>query len=275
MNLNDVMLEVKEREEYGDSTEEILEFAKSIFEEDSAEFKSLEKAFIAIPEDHKFKDNSVEIENGNKVYFRNIEDKLVSEINCADIVLGAVAWLSSRKVIDALIKKDNVFIIVDKDPIFNVNTSKLNSYQLNKRRGLIREYGKIKCELNPYQFDNILNKIIDDSHPEIDPVKCVGKEKSIGSYSRMHNKFLLFAKLVEQSIDINGKAHARDVVKPYAVWTGSFNFTHNATQSLENALVLTDKEIVSAYFKEFGQIAAISEKLVWDSPHPNPDWKFT
>jgi len=63
----------------------------------------------------------------------------------------------------------------------------------------------------------------------------------------MHNKFLIFAKVEESK-----EEHGVEVVIPYAVWTGSFNLTKNATMSLENALYITDEEIVKVYFEKYG-----------------------
>jgi len=53
-------------------------------------------------------------------------------------------------------------------------------------------------------------------------------------------------------------------------WTGSFNFTKNAGYSLENALIVRDKRIVSAYVNEFAQVAAVSEPLDWETSWSNP-----
>jgi len=39
--------------------------------------------------------------------------------------------------------------------------------------------------------------------------------------------------------------------------------------SLENALYITDETIARAYYREYGQIYAISEPLDWES-----DWCF-
>lgn len=51
------------------------------------------------------------------VYFRNLEKHLVNHIKSADIVLGAVAWLTSYAVLDALAQdnKDVVFVIQKED----------------------------------------------------------------------------------------------------------------------------------------------------------------
>lgn len=60
---------------------------------------------------------------------------------------------------------------------------------------------------------------------------------------------------------------------PRAVWTGSFNPTHNGGQSLENAVLITDPQIAEAYLREFEQIALLSEELDWTSDWMNPQWR--
>jgi len=62
--------------------------------------------------------------------------------------------------------------------------------------------------------------------------------------------------------------------EPYEVWTGSFNFTKNATYSFENAVLSKDQNIVGAFFREFGQIAALSESLDWETEWTAPDWRI-
>jgi len=54
----------------------------------------------------------------------------------------------------------------------------------------------------------------------------------------MHNKFVLLG---------NGN-------KPSGLWTGSFNFTVNATQQLENAVYTSQKKAVSVAFQYFAEI---------------------
>ena len=83
----------------------------------------------------------------------------------------------------------------------------------------------------------------------------------------MHNKFLVFCKWKR---GINGCR----VVVPESVWTGSFNFTYNAGNSFENAILINNKEIAMAYFKEYAQIAALSEPLEWESEWMAPEWRI-
>ena len=63
-------------------------------------------------------------------------------------------------------------------------------------------------------------------------------------------------------------------MKPYEVWTGSFNLTYNASASLENAIVVKHPEIVWAYYREWEQIEAISEPLDWKSEWSAPEWRI-
>lgn len=102
----------------------------------------------------------------------------------------------------------------------------------------------------------------------IDAVRCVGnlnREKS-PAFPRMHNKFLVFCNIEDRE--------GCEIVEPYAVWSGSFNFTYNAANSLENAVLIRQPEIVKAYYREFGQIMALSEPLNWDSEWSAPEWRI-
>ncbi len=47
-----------------------------------------------------------------EVVFRNIEERLIKFIGDADIIVGCVAWLTSRRVLEALRKKHAVSLIV-------------------------------------------------------------------------------------------------------------------------------------------------------------------
>jgi hypothetical protein len=84
----------------------------------------------------------------------------------------------------------------------------------------------------------------------------------------MHNKFILFAK-------VSRGANDRDieVISPYAVLTGSFYFTKNAINSLENALYISIPLIVIAYYIKFDQSAIMSEPVDWSADWVEPEWR--
>lgn len=65
---------------------------------------------------------------------------------------------------------------------------------------------------------------------------------------------------------------------PVEVWTGSFNFSHNASLSFENILSLKDMSgwnpILKAYLKEYRQLFSISEQLNWTHEYICPDYHY-
>lgn len=65
---------------------------------------------------------------------------------------------------------------------------------------------------------------------------------------------------------------------PVAVWTGSFNFTKNATLSFENAVYMQDMSgdnpIINAYLNEHHNIFCLSESLNWNATYVNPEYRF-
>lgn len=217
--------------------------------------------------DSKLSDNSVSSNNSISVYFRDIECKLLSHIEEADAVFGAVAWLTSNSILDALSKLNNVSIVVQKEDFLRPDIGSSRDWKSELRT----KYSKLKCNLTRCSFTNILSQMSVASDPSIDPVRCVGNHNrdKKPAFPRMHNKFLVFAKVLQ----LDDK-YEQETIEPYAVWTGSFNFTKNATKSLENALYITDLAIVNAFFNEYSQIAAMSEPLDWTSDWSEPEWRI-
>ncbi|NNB43700.1 MULTISPECIES: phospholipase D-like domain-containing protein [Pseudomonas] len=217
--------------------------------------------------DRNFTDNSTTSDSGITVYFRDLEERLLQHIKESDAVFGAVAWLTSYSILDTLAELNNVSIVVQKEDFLRPDIG----FNSDFKKTLRTKYKSLKCSLTRYSFSNILSSVSVCSDPSIDPVRCVGNHNSEKkpAFPRMHNKFLIFARVKESTED-----HHIETITPYAVWTGSFNLTKNATMSLENALFITDKKIVNAYFEEYGQIAAMSEELDWRSEWAAPEWRI-
>lgn len=56
----------------------------------------------------------------------------------------------------------------------------------------------------------------------------------------LHHKFIVFA-----NYDLNR------AVKPYAVWTGSSNFTYNSQYNQESGLYIVNDELSAMYYNNF------------------------
>ena len=220
-----------------------------------------------------FRDNSVSSQDKKvSVYFRNIKSRLIEEIKKADVVVGCIAWLTDKEILEALAEKKGISIIVQKEDFLRPDTDTI--YYLKKWKSEMRNrYNRLKGNLNRYMFRNILSRVSTNSVEPIESVRCVGYNKSKSPVCpRMHNKFLLFCKLAKE-YDEQTEDEPK-IVLPYAVWTGSFNLTKNASNSLENALLIKDTKIAYAYFREYGQICAISESLDWKSKWVEPEWRI-
>lgn len=218
------------------------------------------------------RDNSTSSTDGQvQVYFRNLSSALISEIKKADVVLGCVAWLTDFLIIDALRGKD-VAIVVQKEDFLRPDLGASSDW----KNHLHARYNTLSCNIERYSFKNMICNLSVCSDITIEPIRCVGnynRDKS-PAFPRMHNKFMIFAKLVEAAHNIVEEDNEYPIMVPYAVWTGSFNMTLNAQKSLENAVLLKDPVLVDAYFQEFGQIFAISEQLDWSSDWIEPEFRI-
>lgn len=155
--------------------------------------------------------------------------------------------------------------------------------------------------MNDHQYSTGLDDCVITS-----AVRCVGNHNSNKepAFPRMHNKFIVFLKRTSDCRDgpsstsgiidesgvygvefktPNGSVHKiygpdseldyfkSNEFKPMAVWTGSFNFTMNGTNSLENAVIIKDEDIALQYAKEWYHIVGLSEKLDWESEWVCPE----
>ncbi len=193
-------------------------------------------------------------------YFRDLENNLVDLINQYPASAGCVAWLTSVPILSALARQQQTTIIVQKEDFLRPDGA-------TNKKHLRLLYSKLEGG-ERYTFSKLCNLSV-CGDPTIEGVRCVGNHNSDRNPAcpRMHNKFLILGQLEKGEV-----SHYCFV--PELVWTGSFNFTYNAGLSLENALVISNSEIVSAYYSYWQDIAAISEPLDWESEWVEPEWRI-
>lgn len=218
--------------------------------------------------------NNVSADGKISVYFKNIEQELIKKIDEADIVIGSVAWMTNKPILNALSQKIATAIVVQKEdflrPDINISIPINNTTWKMNLKNL---YSRLPRKLTRYADGwkgTVLHNMSCCGDPYIDSVRCVGNLNSekVSAFPRAHNKFVLFCK----KNDNDYKQWLN--FKPYEVWTGSFNFTQNSTKSLENVVSIKDEIIVNSYLKELAQILAISEELDWKSEWMSPDWRI-
>lgn len=216
-------------------------------------------------------DNSVVTEEVS-VFMRDLEDRLIEQIEQADAVFGAVAWLTNKRILKALAEKQSVHIIVQKEDFLRPDMAHEDFDREDWAIELRQAYSMLNSDLERWEFDGLLGRMSFAGDPDIEAVRCVGNHNAdkAPAFPRMHNKFMVFAKLSSES----SSGEERVKIEPYSVWTGSFNMTEHSTLSLENAVPMRNPAIVEAYYKEFQLIAGMSEPLDWESKWMQPEWRI-
>lgn len=218
------------------------------------------------------------IDGKTTVLFKNLENELITRIRSADVVIGCVAWLTSEPILRELARKAGVSLVVQKEDFLRPDLAPTNNW----RRRLRKLYLDLPATLSRYDggfAETRLHLMSFATDPTIDAVRCVGNHNAAkaSAFPRAHHKFVVFCKRHSETSSSSNypreNAKYTNSFEPYEVWTGSFNFTKNATFSFENAVVSCDPNIVAAFTKEFGQIAALSEPLDWESIWVAPEWR--
>lgn len=193
------------------------------------------------------------------VYFRDLKKHLISQINNAEIVLGAVAWLTDIDILEALSRKPCQIVLQKEDFLRPDMELTLSS---NSKKVLRDAYKKLSFNYNTRNFSNKAYELTFDGIYEVEPIRCFGylMEKYRHCSPKMHNKFLVFAELDDKLKKIKAKK----------VWSGSANFTKMSMYSLENAILINNEDIASQYLKEYEYIYYLSESLDWNSSWTSP-----
>jgi hypothetical protein len=130
------------------------------------------------------------------------------------------------------------------------------------------------------QFGGLISSLSWADGNPVSPIRCVGNynESKVPAWPRSHHKFLVFGKMKTHNESDEFHSFMTDEIIPTTVWTGSFNLTKNATMSLENAIILSDKsgqnEIIKSYLDTYMQVFSISESLDWEHIWCEPEYRI-
>jgi hypothetical protein len=167
--------------------------------------------------------------------FRNIEQEIIEQIKKHDIIVGCIAWLTSIPILESLQGKSVQFIVQQEDWL----RPDSGEWSMSRQRSLYQS------------LSGIYNTYARASYcwcGFVQPIRLSGKPKTKNrSNPRMHHKFVLFGN--------------HELYEPTLLWTGSYNFTANATKSLENGLFIKCPEIVNAYWLEWRQVLLSSFRI--------------
>jgi hypothetical protein len=218
------------------------------------------------------------VQDGNiQAFSDRLEDRLCEKIRQYPVVVGCVAWLTNKQILKALATRDAVQVVVQQEDFLrfdgNPNFSKEWLRQLYD--ALPGPIGGSTCEYVKFGGYNVKwgGDLLDECNTitgwfasPIRIVRVPDKDWNPVAMPRMHNKFLVFC-------DVETLPYEQEIydghcaVKPCAVWTGSFNMTHNATRSMENALFVQSESIAGFYYSYWQRILMVSDEI------EESDWK--
>ncbi len=209
------------------------------------------------------------ISNDVHICFNNIENIIIDKINKYDVIIGCVAWITNKNILNALLQKSTVMIVVQEEDYLLPDNNTIFYKNSNKR--WIRDlYTKLQ-NCNKYEY-NIRHKLGINiySSSQIAGVRRYGlmRHDSNVTYAKMHNKFIIGLNLVDSKKLrwSNSDKDLTNFITSGEVITGSYNYTYSGSCSLENIICLTDINVLNAYFKQFGDIYVNSYELNFPSP---------
>ncbi len=212
-----------------------------------------------------------QVDGETSVYFRNIEQRLIERIEESDCVFGCVAWLTSEPILKAIAKKSIAQLIIQKEDFLRPD---IETVKMNYKKKLRAIYSKIAGVYRAHFYREIGIAIsetwtIDSESERIEGVRCIGYRKQYHAelIPVMHHKFLVFCNYISPHDNFSFGS-----IDPYGIWTGSFNFTRNATRSFENAIFIKNRVIAKTFLREWGQLAALSEPLDWKHDYVAPEY---
>jgi len=213
--------------------------------------------------------------------FNDLAHACAEFITGADAIVGCVAWLTSPVVLRALATVPAVSIIVQKEDFLRPDSKGSRD---ETKADYARLHGLYRSALPQSSALSFAS-----ADEQIEPVRCMGVENRTQRVAmpRMHHKFLVrFSTTARHAYEspfsrVHGAEPENDhdhavlgALQAQAVWTGSFNMTHNGDRSLENAVVIRDRAVADRYTDEWSWVLAMSEPLDWKSEWVEPQWRF-
>jgi len=194
------------------------------------------------------------------VVFRGHKERLLGLISKFDWVAGCIAWLTDIDILNALAACKCVSLVVQKEDFLRPDTEKLPKWKERLRNA----YEAVEAS-NRFLWPGLKGGLSVCYGDGNEAIRCVGNynRDRASAFPRMHNKFLIF-----------GNNEKFEGPRFTTTWTGSFNITYNATRSFENAVVVYNAEVAKAFYDEYAQIYAFSERLDWEHDWVAPEFRI-
>lgn len=221
---------------------------------------------------------------GDESYFDDFPAHFAECCKNATAIVGCIAWINDDNILEMLASrfKNNVQLVLNKEREFLKN--EMNYARRFPMLSFLGKMGKLdmtrlRMEKNSTWSPLALppsscangtedKKAAIDSM-QVEALRCMGVVAPMNMQNQhcrslMHDKFVVFLK--------EDSSAQPPLLKPYAFWTGSYNFTNNSTYSLENASYREEPVRAMRYLQEWYHILLLSEKIAQSKPCITPEY---
>lgn len=158
------------------------------------------------------------------------------------LVVGCVAWFNSNAIIDLLCHCKGVSLIVNDEDYRTWGFRSVKKEKFDKLPAFKKKFSEVwgqkiaDCEINCLKRSN---------YP---PVMAfgVGGAENAKNASTMHSKFIIICD---------------DNDMPWALWSGTNNFTIKSERNIENAFFFINPELAMFYFRHYARTMIFSSPL--------------
>lgn len=174
-----------------------------------------------------------------RVFFDDIERELLgvlAEYAANKVVVGCVAWLSNPRIIRALSRCHYLLLLVNDE-----DYSQWGGGRVPALYSQLPVSTQAPADVFAY-LESPLNLLETGGY---DPVRALGGSNG---NALMHSKYLVF---LDRGEELAPGGYGVHRWSPIATWTGSFNFTKNASCNQENAQFIVDVALAKGYFYDF------------------------
>jgi phosphatidylserine/phosphatidylglycerophosphate/cardiolipin synthase-like enzyme len=209
--------------------------------------------------------------------FENLPEQCCNFISGADLITGCVAWLTNTRILTALSQIPAVSVIVQKEDFLRPDSNGVFKTRLRALYQQLPALGLGRTAL-PWTSHYTTSSEMPGDYCAIRCMGIVSRGQKM-AVPRMHHKFLVrsvnrycYNQQPPEDRQCQGICYGHP--EPEAVWTGSFNMTHNGATSLENAVVIADAAIAQRYQDEWAWVLGLSEPLDWTHDWVEPELRI-
>lgn len=189
---------------------------------------------------------------------RRQEECILQLVDKADAIVVSCYMMSRQPFFDALAQKDRVFLLCHK-------TNLVGPTEARSAQPFLKRLAVLRKQSRQFQTSELRTSVpwLERTLPRktLPLARCVGAYQDSFTTPLMHDKTVIaLRKKKTQYI-------------PFALWTGTNNFTENATRSIGAGTLIEDPHTAMLRLNDILNYTLSSEPIPWRSQRLQPQWR--